>query len=89
MKQQELWGWDNAKLCENDEELPIDGRELVKKLRHLLHSDNLKTFFPDELDKQYKARFELFCRSRGDYMNYDEVVEFLTSINNVMSRKSL
>ncbi len=51
MKQQELWGWSNPKLCENDEELPIDGRELVKKLRHLLHSDNLKTFFPDELDK--------------------------------------
>lgn len=67
----EFWGWNEPKLTENDEELPIDGRELVLKLRHLLQSDNLKTFFPDEIDKEYRVRFGLFDRKRKLQLTYD------------------
>ena len=49
----------------------------------------MKIFFETEIDTKYQNRFKLFARGRGDYMNYNEMIEFLTSINIVMSEKIL
>jgi len=70
---------------QDEEDIPIDGRDMVKDLNILLSGDNKKTFFPDELDKVYRARFDLYNRNRDGLMSYKELFEFLTSINIVMS----
>ena len=49
----------------------------------------MKIFFEEPTDKKYKARFQLFCRKNQDYMSFSEMIEFLTSINIIMSEKIL
>ena len=49
----------------------------------------MKIFFEEEIDKKYQSRFKLFARQRGDFMTYAQMIEFLTSINIIMSEKIL
>ena len=83
------WAWSQHTINNDEEDVPIDGRERVKKLKYLLDNDNLKTFFPLERDLAYQARFKLFHRGGDDYMTYIECIEFLMSINIIMSEKIL
>ena len=49
----------------------------------------MQLFFQEDEDKKYQARFNLFARGRGEFMIYEELIEFLTSINIIMSEKIL
>ena len=47
------WAWTQFTINNDEEDVPIDGRERIKKLKYLLDNDNLKTFFPPERDLAY------------------------------------
>ena len=49
----------------------------------------MQLFFEEDQDKKYQARFKLFARGRGEFMIYSELIEFLSSINIIMSEKIL
>ena len=87
------WGWFQQKGDDDDEDwngFGGDGNGLVEQLEDfLLKSDNMKLFFQEDQEKKYQARFKLFARGRGDFMIYQELIEFLTSINIIMSEKIL
>ena len=87
------WGWFQQKGDDDDEDwngFGGDGNGLVEQLEDFLHkSDNIKLFFQDDDEKKYQARFKLFARGRGEFMIYSELIEFLTSINIIMSEKIL
>ena len=87
------WGWFQQKGDDDEDwiEFGGDGNGLVEQLENFLNNknDNMQLFFQEDEDKKYQARFNLFARGRGEFMIYEELIEFLTSINIIMSEKIL
>eukprot|EP01017_Pseudomicrothorax_dubius_P042477 TRINITY_DN6939_c0_g1_i1.p1 TRINITY_DN6939_c0_g1~~TRINITY_DN6939_c0_g1_i1.p1 ORF type:complete len:193 (+),score=71.20 TRINITY_DN6939_c0_g1_i1:53-631(+) len=69
----------------------MDGEKYIDMLRSELYNNDetYKRFFPDDLKRRYLNNFNLFDRDEDTYLNYDEVIELLNSINQVLLDKDL